>query len=198
MSFFGLTALGAGNVFERLRTVPQVFHEVPDEKFRAVFHKYVLNGSVLAAELQVPPDEDMMMRCDLLPALRDILERPADPTEMDIFLSNFNADGSATISLQEFMKSAAMLKEQSRSPVSATSYVSNARFREHRGQHRRAEVDPQQCFVKPITTSQEIGWHGRTPKQAPGQFGAPYHPLLSTEVTKNEGRSVNEYYGIDS
>lgn len=49
-------------------------------------------------------------------------------------------------------------------------------------------------YRKPLTTSHEVGWHAVGPT-APSLRYADNHPRKATEITINEGMSLEKYYG---
>lgn len=49
-------------------------------------------------------------------------------------------------------------------------------------------------YRKPLTTSHEVGWHAAGPT-APSLRYADNHPRRATEITTNEGMSLEQYYG---
>lgn len=76
----------------------------------------------------------------------------------------------------------------------AASYSSCEQLLGERRRHRRPVEDPQQIYRKPLTTSHEVGWHTAGPS-APSLRYADNHPRKQTEITINEGMSLEKYYG---
>ena len=82
--------------------------------------------------------------------------------------------------------------ERAKNPGDPQHYTSNLLFREDRHRHRRIENDPMDYLSKPLTSSQEVGWHTQ---QESNDEGKKYYPIRKTEITTNEGRSVEDYFG---
>ncbi len=98
------------------------------------------------------------------------------------------------IERKEYMEAVALLKGRLGDIKSATNYLSAAALLEERRRHRRPLEDPQQMYRKPLTTSHEVGWHTAGPS-APSVRSVEYHPRHATEITINEGMSLEKYYG---
>ena len=77
-------------------------------------------------------------------------------------------------------------------PSNPKQYTSNLHLREDKNRHRRVDNSPMSYLSKPLTSSQEIGWHTA---QATTKEGKKYYPITSTEITTNEGRSIQDYFG---
>ena len=138
-----------------------------------------------------------MLRNKILSCMQHALSgRELSQTEVAAILTHFDTDSCGLITQDEFMRSVKKMKDITQKSGKATQYSSNLKFREDRHRHRRADQDPQQYFMQPLTNSQEICWHARA-AVPPNQIKAKkYFPLRSTEITECEGRGVNDYYGL--
>mmetsp|Transcript_31255 Transcript_31255/g.101946 ORF Transcript_31255/g.101946 Transcript_31255/m.101946 type:complete len:197 (-) Transcript_31255:685-1275(-) len=193
MSFFGLTGLGSENCFVSTAANSELrLSAITDEQYAAAFAKHCLDAAT-AEELQVEPST-YMRRCDLPKLLCYVLGvSTPTATEQDIFLTHFDSDTSGVVTLEEFQLGVAAMKKQALDPSKPKHYTSSIHFREDRHRHRRLDDNPQGYLTKPLTSSQEVGWHA---VQAPaaGQT-RKYFPLKQTEVTTHEGRSIGDYFG---
>ena len=199
MSFFGLTLLGSGSCFERVAVQTLKLHEVPDEKFENAFKLYSGESANLL-EATLPQNEskdNYMLRNKILHCVKHALsDRQLSQTEIAAILTHFDTGSCGLIAQDEFMRSVKNMKEITQTGGKATQYTSNKKFREDLHRHRRADQDPQQYFMQPLTNSQEIGWHARAAANPNSTLGKKYFPLRSTEITECEGRGVNDYYGL--
>ena len=201
MSFFGLTLLGSGSCFERVAVQALELHKVPDEKFEEAFKVFSgdsapLLEATLPATREDHPRDSYMLRNKVISAIKHALSnRALSQTEIAAILTHFDTDSCGLIMQDEFMRSVKKMKEITQTGGKATHYTSNKKYREDRHRHRRADQDPQQYFMQPLTNSQEIGWHARA-AVPPTASGKKYFPLRSTEITECEGRGVNDYYGL--
>jgi len=198
MSFFGLTTLGSGTAFETSKA--NVLHrlaKIPPETFTSAFMHYCLDtkDKLLAKEIQVD-GKLFMQRENLNSVLRMVLKQEM-PTreEMDAFLTFFDTTTSGIIDSMEFGDALRKLMERAKNPSNPKHYKSNLHFREDRHRHKRLEDDPMAYFSKPVTSSQSIGWHTQQANPSQDAPSRKYYPILSTEITQKEGRSLEDYFG---
>ena len=138
-----------------------------------------------------------MLRNKILSCMQHALSgRELSQTEVAAILTHFDTDSCGLITQDEFMRSVKKMKDITQKSGKVTQYSSNLKFREDRHRHRRADQDPQQYFMQPLTNSQEIGWHARAAVPPNQTKAKKYFPLRSTEITECEGRGVNDYYGL--
>ena len=157
MSFFGLTLLGSGSCFERVAVQALKLHEVEDAKFEGAFRLYSGESETLlnATLPQSENKDNYMLRNKILSCIKHALsERDLSQTEIAAILTHFDTDSCGLITQDEFMRSVKKMKEITQTTGKATQYTSNLKFRDDRHRHRRADQDPQQYFMQPLTNSQ--------------------------------------------
>mmetsp|Transcript_50541 Transcript_50541/g.161679 ORF Transcript_50541/g.161679 Transcript_50541/m.161679 type:complete len:195 (-) Transcript_50541:58-642(-) len=193
MSFFGLTTLGNGNFFAHNAMRKMEIHNISEEKWVEAYQSVGLSPED-AFELQVDRLTNLA-RGDLPRVLAAALGRDPTSEESQTFVIYVDVDTSGIITIEEFMRGVLALRASVGTPVSGVRYTSNLKFREDMHRHRpEVGTNPTDYYKKPLTTSQGIGWHS---KQAHAPEGSKeWHGLKQTEITTNEGRSINDYFGI--
>mgnify|MGYP003307924541 FL=1 len=93
-----------------------------------------------------------MLRNKILSCMQHALSgRELSQTEVAAILTHFDTDSCGLITQDEFMRSVKKMKDITQKSGKATQYSSNLKFREDRHRHRRADQDPQQYFMQPLT-----------------------------------------------
>ena len=210
MSFFGLTYLGSGNVFQNTRAnkLERVM-AIPEERFVRIFQAMSLEATRPSLAREIRRDGHVLMaRAELPELMTRVLGDVPRREELDAFLTFFDITGSGTIDVGEFTEGVRRLLEpveragQSRRMLARASdprdpavHGSHARLTADRAKNRRPRDDPQSAYAKPLTASQELGWHARQARIS--ALGVPrvYRPLAQTDVTLREGRSLASFYG---
>ena len=197
MSFFGLTYLGSGNVFQNLAAHKlERVCAIPEDAFVRVFNAMSLERTRpnLAAEIRVD-GAALMMRAELPELMTRVLGEVPRREELDAFLTFFDITGSGTIDVEEFREGVRRMRARADHPGKAAAYTSYQRLRADKMRNRRPEEDPQNVYAKPLTASQELGWHARQAKTSDIGVQRVFKPLAQTDVTLREGRSLDSYFG---
>mmetsp|Transcript_977 Transcript_977/g.2296 ORF Transcript_977/g.2296 Transcript_977/m.2296 type:complete len:201 (+) Transcript_977:338-940(+) len=198
MSFFGLTALGQGNVFDNAKANKLArLSAIPVEEYLGAFTAMSLENTnpALAAEIRV--DGKLFMKRQELPMLMErVLGEKPGREELDAFLTFFDITATGIIDSMEFGDGLRRMLERCANPSDPKHYTSGLRLRQDRKRHKRLGEPPQTAYSKPLLASQTYGWHTQQAQPAP-ELGntRKYYPIVKTEVTICEGRSVADYFG---
>mmetsp|Transcript_39791 Transcript_39791/g.63825 ORF Transcript_39791/g.63825 Transcript_39791/m.63825 type:complete len:201 (-) Transcript_39791:409-1011(-) len=198
MSFFGLTALGQGNVFEHAKaTKLQRLTSTPVQTFVDTFAEMSLERTNpgLAEEIRV--DGKMFMKRQELPQLIErVLGEKPEREELDAFLTFFDITATGIIDSMEFGNGLRAMLERCANPGDPRHYSSGLQLRADRKRHRRLDHTPQASYASPLLTSQVLGWHTQQAQPVPDMGNTrKYYPILKTDITLCEGRSVTDYFG---
>jgi hypothetical protein len=193
MLAFGTTAAGMVNHFTEATAISKeyCFHEMPQSHYMNVFTNHTLGNVKLAEELQVNGSETIL-RGNLGAMLHDILGREPRKHELEAWFTFCDFDRCCTMDINEYERSIQQLVNFSAQPADAKTYTSWGLKETHRHQARLVENCPQSSLARPLTASQEVGWHAVKPGAA---MREEVHCLNHTDVTKREGRTAATYFG---
>jgi hypothetical protein len=197
MSFFGLTYLGSGNVFRNTRANRlDGLLAIPTEAFVDAFHAMSLERTRprLAGTIGVDGGS-FMMRGELPELMERVLGRVPEREELDVFLTFFDITATGVVDVKEFQDGIGRMKTRSEHPASSRNYDSSIQMRADRAKNRRHGVDPQMAYAKPLLASQEYGWHTQQARPSDIGFRREFRGVQKTDVTLNEGRSLQSYFG---
>jgi len=197
MSFFGLTYLGSGNVFQNTRAnkLERVM-AIPEERLVRIFQAMSLEATRPSLAREIRRDGHVLMaRAELPELMTRVLGDVPRREELDAFLTFFDITGSGTIDVGEFTEGVRRMLARASDPRDPAVHGSHAGLAADRAKNRRPRDDPQSAYAKPLTASQELGWHARQARIS--ALGVPrvYRPLAQTDVTLREGRSLASFYG---
>lgn len=167
-----------------------MFHTIPQDRYLELFNKYRLGDCPLALELQVDGNETIL-RQKLGDMLEDLLDRRPRKHELQAWFTFCDYDRGCTLGLEEYLNSIQALREFSQAPDPARHSTSYEHITMDKFKHKRSSTSPQKSLQGPITTNMEVGW-GAHKVNTPNP---EYHPLMKTDVTLKEGRSLVAYYG---
>lgn len=197
MSFFGLTYLGSGNVFRNtMANRLDGLLAIPTEAFVDAFHAMSLERTRprLAGTIGVDGGS-FMMRGELPELMERVLGRVPEREELDVFLTFFDITATGVVDVKEFQDGIGRMKTRSEHPASSRNYDSSIQMRADRAKNRRHGVDPQMAYAKPLLASQEYGWHTQQARPSDIGFRREFRGVQKTDVTLNEGRSLQSYFG---
>ena len=197
-SFFGLTALGQGNVFENAKANKlQRLTSIPVEEYVNTFAEMSLESTNPALAEEIRVDGKMFMKRQELPQLIErVLGEKPDREELDAFLTFFDITATGIMDSMEFGNGLRNMLARASNPANPKHYTSANRLRADRKRHRRLDEAPQTSYAKPLLASQVYGWHTQQAQAGPEMGnGRKYFPIFKTDVTLNEGRSVTDYFG---
>ena len=197
MAFFGLTMLGDADVFGTAKAHRlERLVGLGEGKFVEAFHEMCLERTAprLAKEIQVDGSA-LMLRGELPSLITRVLGEVPSPEEQDAFLTFFDITASGTIDVIEFTDGVRNMLKRASQPSDPRRYTSLRKMREDRARHVRPAGDPQQCHAKPVLASQTCGWWSSSAKCSERGIRRTYRPLAQTDVTRNEGQSLQQYFG---
>lgn len=170
MSFFGMAYLGPPSPYTS-NIIRRHINDISDEQIRAAFartERLQGKGSISIDELRillsyvydgVPPEREVA----LLTRVVDLQIRgpqvPGEGSESGILVR---------VTLEDLMRAVEVVRKEVAQADEfrqiagvanvAREFSSHAHFSDHRHKHQRSHYAPQDRYVRPQTSSQEIGW----------------------------------------
>ena len=195
MSFFGLTYLGSGNVFRNTRANKlDGLLAVPAEAFVDAFHQMSLERTrpKLAGEIGVD-GVSFMMRGELPELMERVLGRVPEREELDVFLTFFDITATGVIDVREFEDGIARMRNRSEHPASSRT---TALFRCSGTGRRTGGTGRIPRWRTPSPCSRRRSTAGSRIRRSRRRLGSGASiGVQKTDVTLNEGRSLQSYFG---
>lgn len=147
-SFFGVTQLGPQEVFQSniADALDMTFFD--DAEVEQAFRKFDKDGS------------DAVDAGDLRAVLEDLYHGEAPEREVTFYARRFGSAAGTRVAWGEFLAATRDLRSEAAvRERSDAQYRSSAELQTTLRRHARPSRGPVDRFRRPVTTSQEVGWH---------------------------------------
>lgn len=168
-SFFGVTQLGPQEVFQSniADALDMTFFD--DGEVEASFRKFDKDGS------------SAIDASDIRPVLEDLYHGDAPERELSFFARRFGLEAGPRVAWDDFLAATHDLRTEAAARARTDSeYKSAEELQTTLRKHARPARGPTERFRRPVTTSQEVGWHKGDLAHIPTER----HPKQSCEETK--------------